>query len=217
MLVLPRVLAASGIAEDDASVSVVPLGGRHVNHFWRLLSDLEIPHVTLLDLDYGRYQGGYGRLMYVVNQLSAVGEIEEEKYNIHQYEGCILFGEPVPESTLEDFEAKGVFFSEPIDFDMMMINAYPDFYNISDAERVDPDNNSIKSVLGKSVENTSFLPKDICQLFDAYRKRFKSNSKPATHLDALARMDDKELLDNLPEPLKHLVDVVENKLEVIPE
>ena len=217
MLVLPRVLAASGIAEDDASVSVVPLGGRHVNHFWRLLSDLEIPHVTLLDLDYGRHQGGYGRLMYVVNQLSAVGEIEEEKYNIHQYEGCILFGEPVPESTLEDFEAKGVFFSEPIDFDMMMINAYPDFYNISDAERVDLGSHRIIKVLGKSVENTSFLPKDICQLFDAYRKRFKSNSKPATHLDALARMDDKELLDNLPEPLKHLVDVVENKLEVIPE
>ena len=100
---------------------------------------------------------------------------------------------------------------------MMMIKAYPDSYNIKENERVDPDNNIIKSVLGKSVENTSLLPNDICQLFDAYRKRFKSNSKPATHLDALARMDDKELLDNLPEPLKHLVDVVENKLEVIPE
>jgi hypothetical protein len=39
-VVLPRVLAASGIAEDDASVSVVPLGGRHVNHFWRSLNEL---------------------------------------------------------------------------------------------------------------------------------------------------------------------------------
>lgn len=78
MLVLPRVLAASGIAEDDVSVSVVPLGGRHVNHFWRLLNDLEIPHVTLLDLDYGRDQGGYGRLIYVINQLSSIGKIEEE-------------------------------------------------------------------------------------------------------------------------------------------
>lgn len=98
-----------------------------------------------------------------------------------------------------------------------MIKAYPDFYNIEEDERVDPDNNSIKSVLGKSVENTSFLTKDICQLFDAYRKRFKSNSKPATHLNALAQMDDEKLLDNLPKPLKRLVDVVENKLKVIPE
>jgi putative ATP-dependent endonuclease of OLD family len=31
--VLPRLLQAKGIAEDDASISVAPLGGRHVNHF----------------------------------------------------------------------------------------------------------------------------------------------------------------------------------------
>ena len=54
LVVLPRILAAAGIAEDDASVSVVPLGGRHVNHFWRLLNELQIPHATLLDLDAGR-------------------------------------------------------------------------------------------------------------------------------------------------------------------
>lgn len=217
MLVLPRVLAASGIAEDDISVSVVPLGGRHVNHFWRLLNNLEIPHVTLLDLDYGRHQGGYERLIYVINQLSSIGKIEEGEYDKDQYEEYICFGDMVPESTLEEFEEQGVFFSEPIDLDMMMIKAYPDSYNIEEDERVDPDNNSIKSVLGKSVENTLFLPEDICQLFDAYRKRFKSNSKPATHLNALAQMDNKELLDNLPEPLKRLVDVVKNKLKVIPE
>ena len=41
------------------SVCVVPLGGRHVNHFWRLLERLEIPYVTLLDLDSGRFQGGW--------------------------------------------------------------------------------------------------------------------------------------------------------------
>ena len=30
---------------------MVPLGGRHVNHFWRLVHDLAIPHLTLLDLN----------------------------------------------------------------------------------------------------------------------------------------------------------------------
>ena len=209
--------AASGVAEDDASVSVVPLGGRHVNHFWRLLNDLEIPHVTLLDLDYGRHQGGYERLEYVVDQLLSIGKIEEGEYDKDQYKGYIILGSEVPQSTLEEFEAQGVFFSEPIDLDMMMIKAYPNSYNIEEDECVEPDTNSIKSVLGKSAENTLFLHEKICQLFDAYRKRFKSNSKPATHLNALAQMDDKELLDNLPKPLKRLVDVVEDKLKVIPE
>ena len=71
-MLLPRVLAAAGIAEDDAPVSVVPLGGRHVNHFWRLLSELEIPYVTLLDLDAGRYQGGWGRVTNALRQVNSV-------------------------------------------------------------------------------------------------------------------------------------------------
>lgn len=217
MLVLPRILAASGIAEDDVSVSVVPLGGRHVNHFWRLLNDLQIPYVTLLDLDYGRTQGGYGRIKYTVDQLYAMNE-----YNAKEYETNIKYcidhkDDLVSIQTIEKFEEKGVFFSEPLDLDMMMINAYPDSYNIKEDERVYPNISSIKTVLGQSVENTSFLPENICKLFDAYRKRFKNNSKPATHLNALARMDDQDLLDNLPEPLRRLVDVVRNKLEVLPE
>lgn len=43
-IVLPRLLQVKGIAEDDASISIVPLGGRHVNHFWRLLHGLGIPY-----------------------------------------------------------------------------------------------------------------------------------------------------------------------------
>src|SRR5581483_7266986 len=68
-IVLPRLMAARGILTDDASVSVVPLGGRHVNHFWRLLNALGIPHVTLLDLDVARHQGGWGRVRYAAKQL----------------------------------------------------------------------------------------------------------------------------------------------------
>lgn len=71
-VVLARILAAAGIAEDDASVSVVPLGGRHVNHFWRLLNELQIPHATLLDLDAGRYHGGWGRVRNALRQINKV-------------------------------------------------------------------------------------------------------------------------------------------------
>ena len=57
---------------DPSFVSVVPLGGRHVNHFWRLLTDLSIPYVTLLDLDRERETGGWA-VKYVLDQLIAVG------------------------------------------------------------------------------------------------------------------------------------------------
>mgnify|MGYP000893819297 CR=1 FL=1 len=217
MLVLPRVLAASGIAEDDVSVSVVPLGGRHVNHFWRLLNDLEIPHVTLLDLDYGRYQGGYCRVKYVVENLYAIGT-----YDKIRYDKALKICNENKEKLLspihvKELEKRGIFFSEPIDLDMMMINSYPSYYEVENSEQVALDVNTIKSVLGKTATDTKKLPAHICKLFDAYRIRFKSNSKPATHINALAQMDDKDLLDNLPEPLERLVDVVKNKLKVIPE
>jgi putative ATP-dependent endonuclease of OLD family len=36
-VVLPRLAEAEGIVLDPSFVAVVPLGGRHVQHFWRLL------------------------------------------------------------------------------------------------------------------------------------------------------------------------------------
>ena len=64
-IVLPRILSAKGIPVDSSAITIAPLGGRHVNHFWRLLSQLEIPHITLLDLDVARFGGGWGRIKYV--------------------------------------------------------------------------------------------------------------------------------------------------------
>ena len=61
-IVVPRVIKAKGLGTDESAISVVPLGGRHVNHFWRLLHGLGIPHITLLDLDLARHQGGWGRI-----------------------------------------------------------------------------------------------------------------------------------------------------------
>ncbi|MGH3938068.1 MAG: ATP-dependent nuclease, partial [Pseudonocardiaceae bacterium] len=72
-LVIPRIAQAHGVALDPSFVAMVPLGGRHTNHFWRLLTDLDIPHATLLDLDYGRFGGGPGRLREACKQLTVAG------------------------------------------------------------------------------------------------------------------------------------------------
>ena len=68
-IVLPRMLEASGVSSDLGCISIVPLGGRHVNHFWRLLGSLGIPYFTLLDLDTARFGGGWGRVHYALDQL----------------------------------------------------------------------------------------------------------------------------------------------------
>lgn len=53
-IILPKFWEAINENPDVTGISVVPLGGRHVNHFWRLLNDLQIPYITLLDLDRER-------------------------------------------------------------------------------------------------------------------------------------------------------------------
>lgn len=72
-IVLPCLADALDLLIDPAFVAIVPLGGRHVQHFWRLLSDLGIPSATLLDLDLGREGGGFGRVKTIIRNLIKIG------------------------------------------------------------------------------------------------------------------------------------------------
>lgn len=218
-IVLPRVLAAAGIAEDDASVSVVPLGGRHVNHFWRLLDELEIPHVTLLDLDSGRHQGGWGR---VSNALKQYNKLNPNTFKDERIDGLPKWNDDVDFPVFEDgrgaiyaLEQKGVYFSHPIDLDLMMLEAFPDAYEA--APFGDPDEKTIAAVLGKSHVNEEHLPADVLKLFDDYHSKFDLRSKPATHLKAMAALTNEELLENLPDVLTRLVGEARIRLEALPE
>ncbi len=144
-VVLPRILAASGVAEDDASVSVVPLGGRRVNHFWRLLSGLQIPYVTLLDLDSGRYQGGWGRVRNALQQVNAINAqppFEKEAIaalpkwdDDHGFPQLDDSEYPAGRTPIAALERRDVFFSHPVDLDLLMLDAYPDAYQV---ELVEP-------------------------------------------------------------------------------
>ncbi len=72
-IIIPKYWEAKNGSLDVGGISVVPLGGRHVNHFWRLLNDLQIPHITLLDLDRERDGGGWERIKYALKQLIVNG------------------------------------------------------------------------------------------------------------------------------------------------
>ena len=72
-----------GLDIDRSFVAVVPLGGRHVNHLWRLLNDLDIPYATLLDLDWGRAGGGWGHIKTTCTQLLANNLTPQDIFGQH--------------------------------------------------------------------------------------------------------------------------------------
>jgi predicted ATP-dependent endonuclease of OLD family len=214
-IVLPRLLQAKGAPVDESAVTIAPLGGRHVNHFWRLLSALKIPHLTLLDFDVGRFQGGWGRFKYVNDQL---GEYRPNRklpdgYGIPKWNSN---SNKVREFAhyITEFEKRNIFFSNPMDLDFAMLLAYPDAYGV---EYEDPEESTIKAVLGKSHNDSSQYSEDELKLFGTYHQRFKLSSKPAAHIDALAKLSDADLLAHMPESYGRLTDAVITKLAELPE
>ncbi|WP_208760434.1 AAA family ATPase, partial [Mesorhizobium intechi] len=222
-VVLPRLLAARGILTDDASISIVPLGGRHVNHFWRLLHALGIPHATLLDLDLARYQGGWGRIKYAARQRLKYSDVAKAGINDDDISGIPAWDSDQgllvdDDGWIEYFEDRGVFFSSPLDLDFMMIEAFGEVYKVDDAEREEPDETTLKAVLGKQhdVVDGQYTNEQL-ELFDAYHRRFKLGSKPAWHVRAMAALDDAELAADMPAVMTALFDYVESALEGLPE
>lgn len=221
-IVLPRLLQAKGAPVDESAVSIAPLGGRHVNHFWRLLSALQIPYLTLLDLDVARYAAGWGRIKYVNDQLAKFepekvlpADWQLPKWNTTEapVRTHHFFGDDQKNAFLE-LESRGVFFSFPMDLDFAMLLAYPDAYGVV---KEDPEESTFKAVLGKSHHDASQYSKDEQELFNTYHQRFKLGSKPAAHIDALAQLTDEELLADMPASLSRLADAVTAKLAELPE
>lgn len=138
-IILLRFLEVFGTQIDTSGISIVPLGGRYVNHFWRLLSDLNIPYITLLDLDREREGGGWGRIKYVLNQL--IGLDFSKKQLLQLKDGRILKDEELDnmhtwdvEKTddmdwwIKKLENYNVYFSAPLDIDFMLLEAFEDEY-----------------------------------------------------------------------------------------
>lgn len=222
-VVLPRLLEARGILADDASISVAPLGGRHVNHLWRLLNGLGIPHVTLLDLDVARNQGGWGRIKYAAKQLLNYADIEDNDLKQDEIDGIPAWNSEEgiivdDQGWISRLEALGVFFSAPLDLDLMMMTGYPKAYRVKDDELADPDEDTVKAVLGKSHDALDGQYTDEEQTYlDAYHRRFKLDSKPAWHIQAMAGMDNDALVKAMPDVLDRMFDCIEAKLADLPE
>lgn len=221
-IVLPRIFQAKDAPVDESAVTIAPLGGRHVNHFWRLLSALEIPYLTLLDLDIARYGAGWGRIKYVNDQLIKFEPTKAlpidsplPKWNTtdtpirthHFYENG-------KKDLFTELECRGIFFSFPMDLDFSMLLSYPLAYEITLEV---PNDGTIKAVLGKNHHDSSQYTTDELAFFNTYHQLFKIGSKPTAHINALAQLDNAMLLDNIPASLDRLANTVIAKLEELPE
>jgi len=224
-VVLPRAARVMNRPLDQRLVSVVPLGGRHVNHFWRLLRDLGIPHVTLLDLDRERYGGGWGRIHYALVQLRSFEPaltVDRLRLTQEQLDGMpnwSLDDEALLQEWLQLLETHGVFFSAPLDLDFLMLRAFPDAYRTSttgSGPRIPRDASGLatrldqakKAVLKPEGGDGRSYSEDERRAFIWYHYLFLGRGKPATHVVALNGLSEEQLRQGLPEVLQRLLNRV---------
>lgn len=225
-IVLPKLAESKGLMLDPSFVAIAPLGGRHVQHFWRLLNGLGIPFATLLDLDLGREGGGYGRVKTSIQQLLANGaskrpllEIKDGLLSDKSLEGMHDWETKIPALRLwlDDLEKYNVFFSWPLDLDLAMLKAFPDAYKAT-IEGTGPrmKNEDAATVVlgsdGKGLEIYTDDAEPFTKHMAAYRYHFLTHSKPATHLRALTHVSPATLRKDMPECLLKVLQHIKDRL-----
>ncbi|WP_242292797.1 AAA family ATPase [Bacillus cereus group sp. BfR-BA-01441] len=117
--ILPLILEKVDIDPDLHGISITTLGGRHVNHMWRLMKELDMNYVTLLDLDLGKQHGGMKNIERIISEL--------KKYTDYD-----SFPDTDPSRDIIDVAKKlrkyGVYFSSPLDFDFAMLESFETEY-----------------------------------------------------------------------------------------
>jgi putative ATP-dependent endonuclease of OLD family len=225
-IVIPRLAQAEGMLLDPSFVAIVPIGGRHVQYFWKLLDNLSVPYATLVDLDLGRNGGGYGRVVTAISELIAAGR--DEKTLLKTTTGStdletMKTWDSANWGTLKTWltflEGYNVFYSAPLDLDMEMLSAFPTAYEAiipkGGGPSLTPDE-AAEVVLGKSGRGIAdYTAPEFAGYKDrmpAYRYHFLTRSKPATHLQALAQLDDAELKKNMPDIYRRLLKHIDKNL-----
>lgn len=228
-VVLPKLAEAMGFPIDRSFVAIVPLGGRHVNHLWRLLTDLGIPHATLLDLDCGRSGGGWGRIKTACQQLLACGFYARQVFGTELHPqgppgNFAVFDQNAAgnfqglsiDEWMKWLRSLGVFFSCPLDLDFSMLNAFPAAYQALDegahgpSSRGDPRD----AVLGEDRVQGMYDARWDAQL-RWYRYLFLGRGKPTTHVRVLSTVPASQLAAGAPEELRALLNYVRAKVEPV--
>jgi hypothetical protein len=221
-LVLPRAARSLGQSFDQTFVSVVHLGGRHVNHFWRLLNDLKIEHVTLLDFDRERSGGGWGRIKYVIEQLIRYrNELTLASFNLNEEQLIALGNRPAQDENqliewFQYLETHNVFFSTPLDLDFLLLELFVNQYKTATTgtgpiipttpaarrKRLEAARSAVLKPEGG--DGRTYTPAQQ-ELFIWYQYLFLGRGKPTTHMLALNAIDDTVFAAGMPPVLRRMI------------
>ncbi|MEH0196350.1 TOPRIM nucleotidyl transferase/hydrolase domain-containing protein [Caulobacter sp. CCNWLY153] len=232
-IVIPRLAEALGVPIDRSFVAIVPIGGRHIQHFWRLVEQLGIPSTTLLDLDLGRSSGDYQQFKAAATALKASartlteiekGDIEKALSNQRPdpSKGGVI-DVPFIENWARAFESQGIFMSSLLDLDMLMLKAFPKAYKTLSPGATGPrmpddaarQLKAAERVLGEDGLGVStYAGAPEMALFPWYAYLFLGDrGKPAVHLAALGELDDLDIELSCPDVLQRLIAHVRASLE----
>lgn len=249
-IVLKRIFEANGTPLDTHFISLTPLGGRHVNHFWRLLHGLGINYITLLDLDREKEGAGWGRVQYVRDQLVKLFDVKASALELtvdgvktHLSDPCYdtLADNDVSDTGrlsqwLDVYQSRfNVFFSQPLDLDFSMLEAFPDLYRglvippkkgptLPKADSPDYQDAvaaRVKQVLADNVSAPrpglgDTYSTEQQELFPWYKYLFLDGSKPVSHMRAMIVVEDARLLSDMPVSLQCLVQSAKALLQAAP-
>lgn len=185
-IVIPSISKKLGFELDPSFISFVKLNGRHVNHMWRLLEDLDIPYITLLDFDLGRSTGGIRSLTYIQDMLKNYNS----QFKLVLPDGISNINDIKKEndfkSVLKELEKHNIFYSYPLDLDFLMLSYYQEEYRI-----VEINNGEFIDKVFKSDNNYKkyeHIYKDKENILRNYKKLFINKSKVASHYEGIAEI-----------------------------
>ncbi|WP_300570636.1 TOPRIM nucleotidyl transferase/hydrolase domain-containing protein, partial [Flavobacterium sp.] len=215
---------------DDNIITFAPLGHRFVNHIWKLLKTLHVPYITLLDLDIEREGGGWGRIKYALQQLIKI-DVDKKKL-LELSDGSILSDERVEKMHTWDskdiktingwvnyLKAYDIYYSSPLDLDFLMLTHYPEFYKKAIPDNGGPKipdktikpekfeekvNAAIHATLKSEEATAQTFSEEERELMIWYNYHFLARGKPATHIQVLSSMTDRDIKKKLPTVFEEL-------------
>lgn len=231
-IIIQKIAENMGVHLDPSFVPVVPLGGRYVTHFWRLLTNLEIPYATLLDLDLGRKHGGREVIRTCLDNLGKIranscehGQISNGQNpaesiclgNIEKLSDDELIHKEQSNEWFSELQQQGIFFSHPLDIDFAMLRAFPDAYKKTNPGGSGPQESpeaiqNKKNTILKTGGNPDIYGSKYDDTFNWYPYLFQNRSKPETHLAALSRIQDEDFCQRIPAELKDLINFIKREL-----
>lgn len=227
---------------DDNIITFAPLGHRFVNHIWKLLRTIHIPCITLLDLDLGRDGGGWGRVKYALKQLIKIG-IDKKKLleladgsilsderldGMHNWKLTEQKDVDILNEWINFLKKYKVHYSNPLDLDFLMLQHYTEFYKKAIPENGGPKIaekvkeqvkfeekviSAIQATLKSEKATAATYSDDQKELMIWYNYHFLGRGKPATHIQVLSSMTNKQIKSNLPPVFKEVFDQISSCLK----